>query len=47
MIYVAASAGAIHVLHAFEKKSQRTAKRDLDLAQQRLAELLRQRRSQR
>jgi phage-related protein len=47
VLYVAKFAEAIYVLHAFEKKSQRTAKRDLDLAQQRLAELLRRRRSQR
>ena len=47
MLYVAKFAEAIYVLHAFEKKSQRTAKRDLDLAQARLAKFLRRRRSQR
>jgi phage-related protein len=47
VLYVAKFAEAIYVLHAFEKKSQRTAKRDLDLAQQRLAEHLRRRRAQR
>ena len=47
VLYVAKFAEAIYVLHAFEKKSQRTAKRDLDLAQERLADLLRRRRSQR
>ena len=47
ILYVAKFAEAIYVLHAFEKKSPRTAKRDLDLAQQRLAELLRRRRTQR
>lgn len=47
ILYVAKFAEAIYVLHAFEKKTQRTAKRDLDLAQQRLADLLRRRRSQR
>jgi len=47
VLYVAKFAEAVYVLHAFEKKSQRTAKRDLDLAQARLAELLRRRRSQR
>lgn len=47
VLYVAKFGEAIYVLHAFEKKSQRTAKRDLDLAQQRLAEVLRRRRSQR
>ena len=47
VLYVVKFAEAIYVLHAFEKKSQRTAKRDLDLAQARLADLLRRRRSQR
>jgi phage-related protein len=47
VLYVAKFAEAVYVLHAFEKKSRRTAKRDLDLAQQRLAEVLRRRRSQR
>ena len=47
VLYVAKFAEAIYVLHAFEKKSQRTAKRDLELAEQRLAELLRRRRSRR
>ncbi len=37
-------AEAIHVLHAFEKKTQKAPQRDLDLAQQRLAELVRWRR---
>lgn len=46
VLYVAKFAEAIYVLHAFEKKSQRAAKRDLDLAQQRLVELSRQRRTQ-
>jgi phage-related protein len=32
-------AEAIHVLHAFQKKSQRTARRDLDLAVTRLQRL--------
>ncbi len=32
VIYVAALADAIYVLHAFQKKSQATSKRDLDLA---------------
>jgi phage-related protein len=29
----------VYVLHAFQKKSQATASRDLELAKQRLAEL--------
>ncbi len=36
VIYVATFAQAVHVLHAFQKKTQRTAKRDLDLAASRL-----------
>jgi phage-related protein len=36
VIYIATLADAIHVLHAFQKKSQKTAQRDLDLADARL-----------
>lgn len=45
VLYVAKFAEAIYVLHAFEKKAQRTPRRDLELARQRLADLLRQRRA--
>jgi phage-related protein len=41
VIYIATLADAIHVLHAFQKKSQKTAQRDLDLAAVRLRELKR------
>src|SRR5437660_1649886 len=41
VIYIATFAEAVHVLHAFQKKTQRTAKRDLDLAASRLRELMR------
>ena len=41
VIYVATLAAAIHVLHAFEKKSQKTVQRDLDLATTRLRQLKR------
>jgi phage-related protein len=41
LIYVATLADAIHVLHAFQKKSQRTAHRDIDLAAARLQQLKR------
>jgi phage-related protein len=41
VIYIATLADAIHVLHAFRKKSQKTAQRDLDLAVSRLRELKR------
>ncbi len=39
VIYVSQRAGAVYVLHAFQKKTQQTAKRDLDLARLRLAEI--------
>ncbi|MDI6026854.1 type II toxin-antitoxin system RelE/ParE family toxin [Corticibacterium sp. UT-5YL-CI-8] len=32
MIYVANVGDAVYVLHAFQKKTQKTAKRDIDLA---------------
>jgi len=45
VIYVATFADAVHVLHAFQKKSQKTARRDLDLAAARLRDLKRELRS--
>ena len=44
VIYIATLADAVHVLHAFQKKSQRTAQRDVDLAAARLRALRRGRR---
>ena len=41
VIYVASFADAVYVLHAFQKKTQRTAKRDFDLAASRLRYLTR------
>jgi phage-related protein len=41
VIYVATFVEAVFVLHAFQKKSQRTAKRDIDLASQRFKDLAR------
>jgi phage-related protein len=41
VIYTARLADAVYVLHAFEKKSQATPKRDLELAKKRYAELMR------
>jgi phage-related protein len=41
VIYIATLTHAIHVLHAFHKKSQKTAQRDLDLAMTRLQRLKR------
>jgi phage-related protein len=39
VIYLATLADRVVVLHAFQKKTQRTAKRDIELAANRLAEL--------
>ena len=39
VIYIATLADAVHVLHAFQKKSQKTAHRDLALAAARLRAL--------
>ena len=44
VLYLAKFDEAVYVLHAFQKRSQRTPKGDLDLARQRLRELLKQRR---
>ena len=41
VIYTATRPEAVYVLHAFQKKTQATAKRDLDLARARLRELTR------
>jgi phage-related protein len=39
VLYVARIGDAIHVLHAFQKKTQQTAKKDLDLAASRLRQV--------
>lgn len=44
VLYVAKFADAIYVLHAFGKKTQQTARRDLELAAERYRQLLAQRR---
>src|SRR5712671_973736 len=41
VIYIATLTDAIHVLHAFQKKTQKTNQRDLDIAIDRLRELKR------
>ena len=41
VIYIAAFAEAVYVLHAFAKKTQQTSQRDLGLAQSRFRELKR------
>ena len=42
VLYVAKLADAVYVLHRFQKKTQATAKRDLELAAKRYRELLRE-----
>ena len=41
VIYTARLADAVYVLHAFQKKTQTTAKRDAELAKRRFTELTR------
>ncbi len=42
VIYVAKFADAIYVLHCFQKKTQKTSKADLDLAEKRYRDLLKE-----
>lgn len=39
VIYVARRSDAVYVLHAFQKKTQATSKRDIDTAKRRFAQL--------
>lgn len=43
VIYVARFAEAVYILHAFQKKTESTAQKELDLAKLRYAELIRSR----
>lgn len=43
VIYTARMQDAVYVLHAFQKKTQRTARADLELARQRFAQAKRER----
>jgi phage-related protein len=43
VIYIATFADAVHVLHAFQKKSQKTSQDDIELAAGRLRQLRRER----
>jgi len=45
VLYVAKFAETVYVLHAFEKKTRRTPKRDIDLAEKRYRQLMVERRS--
>jgi len=47
IVYIVRFEEGIYVLHAFEKKSQKTPKSDLEIARARLGELLRIRRARR
>jgi phage-related protein len=42
VLYVTKVADAVYVLHCFQKKTQATAKRDLDLASKRYRELMKE-----
>jgi phage-related protein len=42
VIYVAKLPAAVYVLHCFRKKTQKTAKADLDLAAKRYRDLLKE-----
>lgn len=44
VIYLTRLAEAVYILHAFQKKTRTTAKRDIDIARQRLAQLRKERR---
>jgi phage-related protein len=39
VIYIATHDDAVYVLHAFQEKTERTAKRDLDIAVTRLKQI--------
>ena len=41
VIYVARRAEAVYVLHAFQKKTQATSRRDIEIARKRFAQLSR------
>ena len=43
VIYAARLAEAVYVIHAFQKKTQATSKRDIEMARERFAQLMRDR----
>jgi phage-related protein len=47
ILYLTRLKDAVYILHAFEKKTRKTAKADLDLARSRLKEVLNTRRAAR
>lgn len=46
VFYVAKFEEAVYVLHAFQKKTQKTSKRDIELGQRRYAKMLQYRQTQ-
>jgi phage-related protein len=46
VIYMAKFAEAVYVLHAFQKKSRKTARTDIELARRRFRALINERRQQ-
>jgi phage-related protein len=42
VVYVAKFANAVYVLHCFQKKTQKTSKADLDLAEKRYRDLVKE-----
>ena len=42
VIYLAKLADAVHVLHCFQKKTQQTSKKDIELARKRFKDLMRE-----
>lgn len=46
VVFVARFPEAVYVLHAFQKKTQKTPKKDIDLARQRLKQLEHERRNE-
>lgn len=44
LVWIGSFAEAICVLHAFEKRTRKTARADIDIAKRRLLELIRMRR---
>lgn len=43
VLYVAKFEEGVYVLHAFEKRTRKTSRKDIDLAQKRLRDLIRER----
>ena len=43
IVYTARIADAVYVLHAFQKKTKATSRRDVDIAKERFAKLMRDR----